>query len=410
MKLFSKRKQKAPSEITRLPEKHTFNYPFTVQFGFDDNADYPADYYDYTCYMVQACCDALARHIGKLELRCERYNQQTGDGDPLNDQISKLLAKPNSHQTTYEFLYTIAYRFFRYNDSYIWIVRDKKGTPVELIPLTNTVSIYQDDDDDTLLVYGIKLHDNDDIDELLIDQSDIICLHNHLCSTTLEGDGMTPIKSLSGLMNKAVHVLADSLDSGKRIKGVLASVTPARTPDLELAKNEILSGSTDGIIVVDSKFSFTPVSSVSNTLNADTMKEINNMFTRWYGIPESFVNSSYSRDVFRAVYESRIEPFAIYLSQQLTTRLYNGKANRHVTARYNYMHTFSVDQVVAIVQATSQQGLFTRDEYRSMFGYAPLGSDRGGDDLMLAVNNYQPIDLNKKLQTDVSDDTADKVD
>ena len=41
-----------------------------------------------------------------------------------------------------------------------------------------------------------------------------------------------------------------------------------------------------------------------------------------------------------------------------------------------------------VIAATKELGLFTRDEYREMLGYEPLGPDRGGDEIMIATNNY----------------------
>lgn len=44
--------------------------------------------------------------------------------------------------------------------------------------------------------------------------------------------------------------------------------------------------------------------------------------------------------------------------------------------------------ITKVIGETKELGLFTRDEYREMLGYEPLGPERGGDELMIAVNNY----------------------
>ena len=41
-----------------------------------------------------------------------------------------------------------------------------------------------------------------------------------------------------------------------------------------------------------------------------------------------------------------------------------------------------------MISVTKELGLFTRDEFREMLGYEPLGPERGGDEIMIAVNNY----------------------
>ena len=56
--------------------------------------------------------------------------------------------------------------------------------------------------------------------------------------------------------------------------------------------------------------------------------------------------------------------------------------------------------ITRVIAATNQLGLFTRDEYREMLGYEPLGPDRGGDEIMIAVNNMQADDEIKQEEQD----------
>ena len=56
--------------------------------------------------------------------------------------------------------------------------------------------------------------------------------------------------------------------------------------------------------------------------------------------------------------------------------------------------------VTRVIQATSQLGLFTRDEYRQMLGYEPLGPEKGGDEIMIAVNNMEADDQVKQEEKD----------
>jgi hypothetical protein len=60
-----------------------------------------------------------------------------------------------------------------------------------------------------------------------------------------------------------------------------------------------------------------------------------------------------------------------------------------VHANMNKVKYQSTSAVVSIVNATKELGLFTRDEYREMLGYEPLGPERGGDEIMIATNNYE---------------------
>ena len=80
------------------------------------------------------------------------------------------------------------------------------------------------------------------------------------------------------------------------------------------------------------------------------------------------------------------------LTDALTAFLFTDRElgfGNEIYANMNKVKYQSISSVVSIVNSTKELGLFTRDEYREMLGYEPLGPDRGGNEIMIAVNNYQ---------------------
>ena len=82
------------------------------------------------------------------------------------------------------------------------------------------------------------------------------------------------------------------------------------------------------------------------------------------------------------------------LCQAMTVKLFTerersfGNQIRANMAKLKYQ---PLNTVANVINTTKELGLFTRDEYREMLGYEPLGPERGGDEIMIAVNNYESM-------------------
>ena len=79
------------------------------------------------------------------------------------------------------------------------------------------------------------------------------------------------------------------------------------------------------------------------------------------------------------------------LTDALTHGLYTqreiGFGNR-IEATMSKMKYQPMSAITSMIGATRELGLFTRNEYRDMLGYAPLSDEQGGNDILTALNNY----------------------
>ena len=145
-------------------------------------------------------------------------------------------------------------------------------------------------------------------------------------------------------------------------------------------------------MVIDGKFDYQNIESKPYIVDADTMKEVKERIYSYFGINDDFVQNKFTSDGYEAVYEGRIEPFAVMLSQAFTSGLFTAREmafGNEVEANMSKLKYQTTSVITKVIDATNQLGLFTRDEYREMLGYPPLGPERGGDEIMIAVNNMQ---------------------
>ena len=83
------------------------------------------------------------------------------------------------------------------------------------------------------------------------------------------------------------------------------------------------------------------------------------------------------------------------ISQAFTAKLYTERERGFgnvIEANMAKLKYQPMTVITRVITATNQLGLFTRDEYREMLGYPPLGPERGGDEIMIAVNNMAADD------------------
>ena len=145
-------------------------------------------------------------------------------------------------------------------------------------------------------------------------------------------------------------------------------------------------------MIIDGKFDYKDMKSTPYIIDADTRKQTRESTFDYFGVNEEFVQNKFTAEKYESVYEGKLEPFAIMLTDALTAFLFTDRElgfGNEIYANMNKVKYQSISSVVSIVNSTKELGLFTRDEYREMLGYEPLGPDRGGNEIMIAVNNYQ---------------------
>ena len=63
-------------------------------------------------------------------------------------------------------------------------------------------------------------------------------------------------------------------------------------------------------------------------INAAQMKELRDAVYRYFGVNEKIISGDYNEDQWNAFYESTIEPIAVQLSLEFTSKLFTNRA-RH---------------------------------------------------------------------------------
>lgn len=350
-----------------------------------------------------ACVDALARNIAKIDLRSVQKKKDDVSVVDRSSDLARVLKKPNEFMTEYDFLYKVAALYYTSNNVFIWPEYDEKGTLISLWPISyRNFSVV---DVDGVLVAKFQLNY---FNTYSVPYSQLIHLRNHYLNDDLFGESNDVILPAAELMDAQNQGIINGIRNSALIRGILKSMNVLKDSDIEKARDKFVSdnlraSNNGGVMVLDGKFDYQPLESRPYMVDADTMEQARKKIFDLLGVNEDFLQNKFDSNGYESVYEGRIEPFCVMLTQAMTAKLFTDRERgfgNEIEANMARVKYQPMTTVVQVINATQQLGLFMRDEYREMLGYAPLGAERGGDQIMIAVNNYQPIEGDNDDGTD----------
>lgn len=346
--------------------------------------------------IVATSVDALSRNIGKIELKSIRREKDgTTSTDSISD-VAKILKNPNPYMTSYDFLYKIASLYYLSNNVFIWPEYDKNANLVALWPV-NYKSFQLKQTNSGILIAQFQLNY---FKEYTIPYSQLIHLRNKFTVDDMFGDSNDALKPIAELADAQNQGIVNGIKNSALIRGILKSVNIIKEEDMVKARNQFVednlsAANSGGVMVIDGKFDYQNIESKPYVVDSDTMKEVKERIYSYFGVNENFIQNKFTSEEYESVYEGRLESFAIMISQAFSAKLFTARERgfgNEVEASMAKLKYQPMTVITRVIGATNQLGLFTRDEYREMLGYAPLGPERGGDEILVAVNNMATTD------------------
>ena len=350
--------------------------------------------------VVAMSIDALARNIAKIELKSVQRKKDSVLVNDTTSDVARVLAHPNPYMTSYDFLYKVASLYFLSNNVFIWPEYNAKGELIALWPINYKGFTLKKTDNGTLIAQFQLNY----CMTYTIPYSRLIHLRNKYTTDDLFGDSndaLTPIAELANAQNQGI---INGIKNSALIRGILKSINVIKEEDMVKARDRFVqdnlsAANSGGVMVIDGKFDYQNIESKPYVVDAETLKEIKDRIFSYFGVNEGFVQNKFTQEEYESVYEGRLEPFAIMISSAFSFALYTPRERgfgNEIEANMAKLKYQPMTVITRVIAATNQLGLFTRDEYREMLGYPPLGPDRGGDEIMIAVNNMQADDQIKE--------------
>lgn len=302
-------------------------------------------------------------------------------GDPLQ----RVLNNPNHYMTTSDFLGMSMYGYFQKSNS--WIVptyrTDSVGrrTYTGLYPVNPAQVDWLEDKNTGELFVTLKFSDKT---ELTLPYSDIIHLRRNYGANEYMGggaDGLPDDRSLLktlGINHDMLNGISKAMKTSQAVNGVIkygSVMGKAETEAALAAFEENLRNSRSGILPMDMKGEYIPITRDIKMVDADTLKFIDEKILRTFGVPLDILTGDFDKETYEAFYQKTIEPLAIQLSQEFTRVLFTPgeRSYGHAIKFYPKELIFmSVDQTIQMVTLLSNTGALYENEKRAAFGMRPL--------------------------------------
>jgi HK97 family phage portal protein len=343
-------------------------------------------------YLIRASVDALARNIAKMQLEAVIYTDRERAEKKVDrtSDVARVLRHPNQYMTQYDFLYKVAAMFYTTNNVFIY-PEYKDGRLIALHPINyEDFSIYETDKGTLIAKFRMNYYQTYSI---LYD--DLIHLRNHFMTKDLIGDSNgDAIKPITELLTTQNQGIINGIKNSAIIRGILKAANVIKDEDMKAARDRFVednlrASNAGGVIGIDGKFEYQNIESKPYIVDAQSMAESKKMIFDYFGITEGFITNAFTPEEYEAIYEGRLEPFAIMLTQGLTHGLYTERElgfGNEIEGNMSKVKYQPISAITALIGATNQLGLFRKNEYREMLGYPPLADEDGGNDIVISLN------------------------
>lgn len=336
---------------------------------------------------VQSCIRAIATHCSKFEMHHKKYVMDKVSKSTkiyqINGDINYLLQyKPNPINVPSQFLYKIVSNLLMNNNSFVYIDRDKEGMIKGFYPITSSKYELLEDTKGTIFLRFTFVNNK----TYELPYVELIHLRNNYQNHEIFGDSNRGLKGSVATSNTARLGIENAVKSTASLRGILKfSNSILKESDMKKYKDSFVTDylnmeNESGIASLDAKADFTPVKLDPITLSDSQLSYLDNSIYKYFGVNENIINSSFTPDQWNAFYESVLEPIAIQMEQEFTTKIFGEEAikagNRIIFSveRIKYAKT---ETKINLISQLGALGIYTVDEARAVLDMPPIGGEEG---------------------------------
>lgn len=335
----------------------------------------------YKSDIVRSCLGPFVRAAGKLKLKQVR---DTKDGIVVSPDLylRLLLAEPNPFMTGQVFQEKMAAQYELNNNAFAYINRDTNGYATEIYPLA-PISVQAVYDKQMNLYFKMTFRNGK---TLTYPHEDVAHLKQHFNEDDMFGTANT--EALTDNMEVIAMIdqgIVKAIKNGSIIKWLMKFRTVTRPEDVKANVSKFVDAfmklDTDdetmpvGVAGIDAtKADMEQVTPTDYVPNASQMDKTKQRVYDYFGTNDKIVQSKFNEDEWNAYYESKIEPFAKKLSEELSRKIFSrrerGFGNR-IVAEANSLQYASMSTKLNLLQMVDR-GALTPNEWREVMNMGPV--------------------------------------
>ena len=387
------RKPRADTIYNQLKMLNGYNAVFTT-WGNDP----------YSTDVVRSAVDAIARNAAKLK---PKHIKRSGkEIQPVAGQVERVLqVRPNPNMSTFDFLYKMVTALMIDNNAFAYPVWEG----VALKAVWPVIAQQTEFIEDQLGRIGVRFWFNDD--SIILPYDEVIHLRRHYYKNDLAGENNKAINNTLEAIHTTNEGLGQAVKTSASLRGILKYQGILKESDIKANRDRFVEEylvvqNNGGVAALDSKADYTELTSEPKMVDAKQMKELRDNVYRYFGVNENIVMGNYNEDQWNAFYESTLEPLAVQMSLEFTSKLFTqGERGRghEIVFEANRLQYASARTKIALVQQMIPMGLLTINEGREIFNLAPV---EDGDKRLVSLNYIDAAKANQ-YQLGEEDDPID---
>lgn len=347
---------------------------------------------------VRSCIRALSEHTSKANPRCTDKN------------VYNLLSlRPNKFMNGKDFLAKIRNLLEIYNTAFIFIDRDQRGHTVALYPITYQTFEAVQYKEELFVQFQFA---GTGLQRLTVPWADLAVLRKDYLMSDIAGESNAPLLGTLDIQKTLDQGLQNAVKSTSNLRGILKSTKGMLSPEaLKKQKDDFVRDymnidNSGGIASLDATQEFREINIKPTTASAEEQKAYTDKVYRYFGVNEKIIKSNYTESEYDAFYESRIEPFLVALSLELTYKIFTERERsfgNKVWYESNRLQFASAKTKISMV-ALVDRGLMTPNEYREVFNLPPY---EGGDEFVLRLDTSKTGDTTEGGSSESEEEEED---
>lgn len=340
----------------------------------------------YESALVRSAIESKARHISKLKVEMQ------GEAQPyLKAQIKH---KPNDWMTWPQFLARCSTILDCTNNLFIVPVQDQYLQTIGFFPvLPERVKLVEDKNGKLWLRYTFLNNQTG-----IVEFDRCAYLNKHQYKSDFFGESNHALKSTMDLISIQEQGIEEAVKSGTNIRFIARLSNFASPEDLaeerqRFSRENLKAENSSGLLLFPNTYNdIKQIESSSYTPDEKQMQLIKDNVFDYFGVNEDVIQGKANSDQLDAFFNSAIEPFAIALSEALSSAIYTERERsfgNHVFVNANRLQYMSQTSKVSVAKELGDRGILTINEIRELFNYAPLPDG----DVAYIRGEYKPLEV-----------------
>jgi HK97 family phage portal protein len=373
--------------------------PIFSQFGQDV----------YASDVVQSCIDVIATECSKLRPKHVRIEKDLVVD--VSSSINRLLrVSPNPMMTTKDFLEKIIWLlYFNYN-VFIYpayeIRTDANGNKPRyytgFYPLNPILAEFQQDPAGVIFV---KLTFSNG-ETFTLPYQDLIHLRKKFSLSEVMGGGIdgqpdnTAILKVLEINDTVLQGLGKAIKASLAVRGIIKinTMLDNEKQQAERARfEEALSKSNSGLLPMDLKGEFVPITLDPKLIDRDTMEFLQSKILNFYGVSAPILSGDFTDEQYQAFYEKTLEPLIISLGQAFSKCLFTAReldVGNEIEFYPQKLLFTNIKNKIAAADILGNRGALTNNMLLDLFGYPPY---EGGNVRYMSLN-YVDVNIANEYQ------------